>query len=79
MSFGPTSENPLLWRGKGSAYVLHDAESGARVELPLKHADVHDALRDKVAYVKTINGERHLCVATVNWDLPGNRPPPRRP
>jgi hypothetical protein len=77
---GPRPATMFLrqWRGDETAYVLHDAVSGTRVELPLKFHDVHDALGDKVAYVKLIEGEPHLCVATVKWELPGDAAPPSR-
>ncbi|MGB7156599.1 MAG: hypothetical protein WBD40_00950 [Tepidisphaeraceae bacterium] len=73
MGPGPLPGTMFLrqWRGEETAHVLHDAESGARVELPLKFDAVKDALGDKVAYVKSLDGNPHLCVATVKWDLPG--------
>jgi len=77
MAPGPLPGSMFLrqWRGEGAAYVLHHAETGTRVELPIKMDDLRDAVREKIAYSKEIDGKAHLCVATVKWDIPGVVPP----
>jgi hypothetical protein len=73
MAPGPLPGSMFLrqWRGEGPAYALHHAETGTRVELPIKMDDLRDAVGEKIAYFKKLDDKPHLCVATVKWDIPG--------
>ena len=45
-------------------FILHNAETGATADVPVR---ILDAGGDKVAYVKAVDGKPHVCIATLQW------------